>query len=251
MIATGCIMARVCHTNNCPVGVASQREELRARFPGELSSSTREAAPAHGSAAPDLNSVQQHGNCSSGSHQWASLAHPSLAAGAPDDLVNYFHFVAEEVRAGLAALGLRSLDQLIGRADLLRQVRALGLQGKLACPGWLVAEWLQWQQSRLLGNWASAVCRGSAAPLMSSAVAHTGLLAGPSLTACLPCCCSAPRRWPRPPAWICRSSPPLRVSGLAWAAARPPPARRWPDQLLPAAGSGLQLAVCSLASSGD
>ena len=27
-------MARVCHTNNCPVGVASQREELRARFPG-------------------------------------------------------------------------------------------------------------------------------------------------------------------------------------------------------------------------
>ncbi len=39
MIATGCIMARVCHTNNCPVGVASQREELhalprRARRPG-------------------------------------------------------------------------------------------------------------------------------------------------------------------------------------------------------------------------
>lgn len=52
MIATGCIMARVCHTNNCPVGVASQREELRARFPG-----------------------------------------------APADLVNFFHFVAEEVRA--------------------------------------------------------------------------------------------------------------------------------------------------------
>jgi glutamate synthase domain-containing protein 2 len=50
MIATGCIMARVCHTNNCPVGVASQREELRARFPG-----------------------------------------------APADLVNFFHFVAEEV----------------------------------------------------------------------------------------------------------------------------------------------------------
>jgi glutamate synthase domain-containing protein 2 len=34
MIATGCIMARICHTNNCPVGVASQREELRARMPG-------------------------------------------------------------------------------------------------------------------------------------------------------------------------------------------------------------------------
>ncbi len=34
MIATGCVMARVCHTNNCPVGVASQREALRERFPG-------------------------------------------------------------------------------------------------------------------------------------------------------------------------------------------------------------------------
>ncbi|BDA41678.1 Ferredoxin-dependent glutamate synthase, chloroplastic [Coccomyxa sp. Obi] len=74
MIATGCIMARVCHTNNCPVGVASQREELRARFPG-----------------------------------------------APADLVNYFHFVAEEVRAGLASLGMRSMDELIGRGDLLKQ----------------------------------------------------------------------------------------------------------------------------------
>lgn len=34
MIAEGCIMARICHTNNCPVGVTSQKEELRARFPG-------------------------------------------------------------------------------------------------------------------------------------------------------------------------------------------------------------------------
>mmetsp|Transcript_9319 Transcript_9319/g.16479 ORF Transcript_9319/g.16479 Transcript_9319/m.16479 type:complete len:1638 (+) Transcript_9319:28-4941(+) len=74
MIATGCIMARVCHTNNCPVGVASQREELRARFPG-----------------------------------------------APEDLVNFFHFVAEEVRAGLAELGYKSLDDVIGRADILTQ----------------------------------------------------------------------------------------------------------------------------------
>ena len=70
-------MARVCHTNNCPVGVASQREELRARFPGT-----------------------------------------------PDDVVNYFAFVAEEVRAGLAALGLKSLDELVGRADLLKQKSA-------------------------------------------------------------------------------------------------------------------------------
>jgi len=74
MIATGCIMARICHTNNCPVGVASQREELRARFPG-----------------------------------------------APGDLVNFFTFVAEEVRAQLAAMGYSRLDEIIGRCDLLAQ----------------------------------------------------------------------------------------------------------------------------------
>jgi len=34
MIAEGCIMARICHTNNCPVGVATQKERLRAKFPG-------------------------------------------------------------------------------------------------------------------------------------------------------------------------------------------------------------------------
>jgi glutamate synthase (ferredoxin) len=34
MIAEGCIMARICHTNNCPVGVATQQERLRARFTG-------------------------------------------------------------------------------------------------------------------------------------------------------------------------------------------------------------------------
>ncbi|CAI5991066.1 unnamed protein product [Closterium sp. NIES-65] len=73
MIATGCIMARICHTNNCPVGVASQREELRARFPG-----------------------------------------------VPSDLVNYFVFVAEEVRVGLASLGMKSLDELVGRVNALK-----------------------------------------------------------------------------------------------------------------------------------
>ncbi|CAI9099640.1 OLC1v1036493C2 [Oldenlandia corymbosa var. corymbosa] len=73
MIATGCVMARICHTNNCPVGVASQREELRARFPG-----------------------------------------------VPGDLVNYFLYVAEEVRGTLAQLGYEKLDDVIGRTDLLR-----------------------------------------------------------------------------------------------------------------------------------
>ncbi|KAK4769055.1 hypothetical protein SAY86_027205 [Trapa natans] len=73
MIATGCVMARICHTNNCPVGVASQREELRARFPG-----------------------------------------------VPGDLVNYFLYVAEEVRGMLAQLGYEKLDDIIGRTDLLK-----------------------------------------------------------------------------------------------------------------------------------
>lgn len=31
--AIGCIGMRACHTNNCPVGIATQREELRARLP--------------------------------------------------------------------------------------------------------------------------------------------------------------------------------------------------------------------------
>ncbi|XP_024037306.1 ferredoxin-dependent glutamate synthase 1, chloroplastic/mitochondrial isoform X2 [Citrus sinensis] len=73
MIATGCVMARICHTNNCPVGVASQREELRARFPG-----------------------------------------------VPGDLVNFFLYVAEEVRGMLAQLGYEKLDDVIGRTDLFR-----------------------------------------------------------------------------------------------------------------------------------
>ena len=34
MIAEGCVMARVCHTNNCPVGVATQKENVRKRFTG-------------------------------------------------------------------------------------------------------------------------------------------------------------------------------------------------------------------------
>ncbi len=76
MIAEGCIMARVCHTNNCPVGVTSQREDLRARFPG-----------------------------------------------LPGHVVNFFLFIAEEVRSLLAKFGYRTLQEVIGRADLLK-VRA-------------------------------------------------------------------------------------------------------------------------------
>jgi glutamate synthase (ferredoxin) len=73
LMAEGCVMARVCHTDQCPVGIATQREELRARFAGE-----------------------------------------------PQHVVNYFTFVAEEVRAHLARLGYRTLAEIVGRADLLQ-----------------------------------------------------------------------------------------------------------------------------------
>jgi len=36
--AMGCVAARICHTNNCPSGVATQKEELRARLDVEESS---------------------------------------------------------------------------------------------------------------------------------------------------------------------------------------------------------------------
>ncbi|QLG63377.1 glutamate synthase large subunit [Halorarum salinum] len=35
LVSSGCVMARQCHQNTCPVGVATQREDLRERFPGE------------------------------------------------------------------------------------------------------------------------------------------------------------------------------------------------------------------------
>jgi len=35
LVAMGCILMRVCHLNTCPVGIATQRPELRARFAGQ------------------------------------------------------------------------------------------------------------------------------------------------------------------------------------------------------------------------
>ena len=40
-------------------------------------------------------------------------------AGKPEHVVNYFFFVAEEARQIMAQLGIRSFDELVGRADLL------------------------------------------------------------------------------------------------------------------------------------
>ncbi len=75
LVAMGCILVRQCHSNTCPVGVCTQRPDLREKFEGT-----------------------------------------------PDKVVNLFSFIAEEVREILASLGLRSLEDAIGRSDLLHQV---------------------------------------------------------------------------------------------------------------------------------
>ena len=46
--------------------------------------------------------------------------------GRPEFVVNFFEFIAEEVREYLAALGFRTLDEVIGRTDLLDSERAVG-----------------------------------------------------------------------------------------------------------------------------
>jgi glutamate synthase domain-containing protein 2/glutamate synthase domain-containing protein 1/glutamate synthase domain-containing protein 3 len=42
-------------------------------------------------------------------------------SGEPDHIVNYFHFVAEELRGIMSRLGFRRLEEMVGRVDLLRQ----------------------------------------------------------------------------------------------------------------------------------
>lgn len=73
MVASGCIMARACHLNTCPTGIATQREDLRKKFPNQ-----------------------------------------------PEWIMAYFLYLAQETREYLAAMGCRSLDEIIGRVDLLR-----------------------------------------------------------------------------------------------------------------------------------
>jgi glutamate synthase (NADPH/NADH) large chain len=46
-------------------------------------------------------------------------------SGKPEHVVNYFFFVAEEARQLMAQLGIRSYDELIGRADLLDKSKAI------------------------------------------------------------------------------------------------------------------------------
>lgn len=39
--------------------------------------------------------------------------------GKPEYIINYFHFIAEELRQIMASLGLRTIDEMVGRTDLL------------------------------------------------------------------------------------------------------------------------------------
>ena len=73
LVSLGCVQCRNCNLNCCPVGIATQKKELRCKF-----------------------------------------------AGKPEHLQRYFRFLAEEVREHLAALGLKSLAEARGRADLLK-----------------------------------------------------------------------------------------------------------------------------------
>ncbi|MGN0098872.1 MAG: glutamate synthase large subunit [Candidatus Methanomethylophilaceae archaeon] len=73
MVAMGCIMCRKCHTNTCPVGIATQDPEKRAKFRSNA-----------------------------------------------DEVIRYWRFMAEDVRAILSRMGFRSLDEIVGRADLIR-----------------------------------------------------------------------------------------------------------------------------------
>src|SRR5688500_5368800 len=72
LIASGCIMMRVCHLNTCPVGIATQDPDLRKKF-----------------------------------------------AGKPEHVINFMFFIAEEVRQIMAELGFRTVDEMIGRVDVL------------------------------------------------------------------------------------------------------------------------------------
>jgi glutamate synthase (ferredoxin) len=76
LIAEGCLMVRSCHLDTCPVGIATQRPELRAKY-----------------------------------------------AATPEMVETYLLLVAEEARTHLARLGVRSVEEAVGRTDFLQPRR--------------------------------------------------------------------------------------------------------------------------------
>jgi glutamate synthase (NADPH/NADH) large chain len=73
LVTEGCIMMRKCHLNTCPVGIATQNQELRKLFSGK-----------------------------------------------PEHVVNLFMFLAEDLREIMAELGFRTVDEMVGQADVLK-----------------------------------------------------------------------------------------------------------------------------------
>ena len=61
-------------------------------------------------------------NCATGVATQNNVLRSRHFVGLPEMVMNYFRFVAEEVREILARLGFRRLDEIIGRADLLEIV---------------------------------------------------------------------------------------------------------------------------------
>jgi len=76
MVALGCKYLRICHLNNCAVGIATQDDRLRSEH----------------------------------------------FTGMPEMVINMFRFIAEEARELMAQLGVRSIDELVGRTDLLNMI---------------------------------------------------------------------------------------------------------------------------------
>jgi len=58
-------------------------------------------------------------NCATGVATQNSILRSEYFTGLPEMVINFFHFVAEETRQLMAELGVRKLDELIGRVDLL------------------------------------------------------------------------------------------------------------------------------------
>ena len=61
-------------------------------------------------------------NCATGVATQNNVLRSEHFVGLPDMVINFFRFVAEEVRMLMAEIGVRSLEELIGRADLLERV---------------------------------------------------------------------------------------------------------------------------------
>lgn len=72
LVVEGCIMMRKCHLNTCPVGVATQDEDLRKRFTGD-----------------------------------------------PEHVINFFTFLAQDLREIMAELGFATINDMVGKVEVL------------------------------------------------------------------------------------------------------------------------------------